>query len=125
MKKAWADVYEELGRKDESRKEEEEEEEEDKEGEDEKEEGNAKEAEDREGRTGDAELWNEIEEEEYERAKAQLVTGRASGIDEVEEVFIKKGGSAMRSMLIDLYNCILKAKSVPEQWKLGLIFPIY
>ena len=59
-------------------------------------------------------MCEEISEEEYEKARKKLVTGRAAGEDEIEEVFVKKGGEAMRTMLVDLMNSIIRARRVPE-----------
>ena len=35
-------------------------------------------------------LWEEVSEEEYEKARQKLITGRAAGEDEIEEVFVKE-----------------------------------
>ena len=109
VKEAWAEVYRELGSQEVTG------------GDDMPQ--NLKECGVSEGR--ESRLWEEVSEEEYEKARKKLVTGRAAGEDEIEEVFVKRGGEAMRTMLVDLMNSIIRARRVPEQWKIGLIVPIY
>ena len=66
-----------------------------------------------------------ITEEEVLCAIKTLKNGKAVGIDEVRNEFIKHSPPLLVSIYCKLFNKVLDSGVVPEQWVQGIIIPIY
>ena len=66
-----------------------------------------------------------ITEEEVICAIKALKNGKAVGIDEVRNEFIKHSSPLLISIYCKLFNKVLDSGIVPEQWVQGIIIPIY
>ena len=66
-----------------------------------------------------------ITEEEVICAIKALKNGKAVGIDEVRNEFIKHSSPPLISIYCKLFNKVLDSGIVPEQWVQGIIIPIY
>ena len=66
-----------------------------------------------------------ITEEEVLSAIKTLKNGKAVGIDEVRNEFIKHSSPSLISIYCKLFNKVLNSGVVPEQWVQGIIIPIY
>ena len=70
-------------------------------------------------------LNSAITEEEVLCAIKSLKNGKAVGIDEVRNEFIKHSSPQLISIFCKLFNKVLDTGIVPEQWVQGIIIPIY
>ena len=66
-----------------------------------------------------------ITEEEVLCAIKSLKNGKAVGIDEVRNEFIKHSSPQLISIFCKLFNKVLDTGIVPEQWVQGIIIPIH
>lgn len=51
--------------------------------------------------------------------------GKAPGIDNIPAELIKSGGTALENIIYTLVKQIWQKEQIPEEWKIGLICPIY
>jgi hypothetical protein len=54
-----------------------------------------------------------------------LKSGTAMGYDEIPNEFLKYGGKAMLSSLVDLFTAISDFEQIPSDWQNGIIKPIH
>ena len=54
-----------------------------------------------------------------------LKSGKAMGYDEISNEFLKYGGKAMLSTLVDLFTVISDFEQIPSDWQKGIIKPIH
>ena len=66
-----------------------------------------------------------ITEEEVTNAINLLKNGKAVGIDEIRNEFIKHSTPTLISIYCKLFNKVLDSGIIPEQWVQGMIIPIY
>ncbi len=64
------------------------------------------------------------EEEIYLRVK-DLKNGKACGLDNILNEFIKSTFNEMKLVYVELFNKILNTGQIPESWTIGMIIPIY
>merc|ERR1711989_33673 len=55
----------------------------------------------------------------------RLKGGKASGLDEVKAEYLKSGGYVCAEWMVRLLNVCLSSGSVPSEWKIGCIVPLY
>ena len=58
-------------------------------------------------------------------AVSRLKGGKASGLDEVKAEYLKSGGYVCAEWMVRLLNVCLSSGSVPSEWKIGCIVPLY
>ena len=63
--------------------------------------------------------------EEVGKLVKNLKKRKAPGCDRITNEHIIYGGPTVLEAITKLFNCILKAEYIPEQWRQGLIVPIY
>ena len=68
---------------------------------------------------------NPIPVEEVVKLTRKLKNGKASGIDNILNEFIKCSPPEMLKLICSLFNLILDTGIVPASWTIGLITPIY
>ena len=56
---------------------------------------------------------------------SSLKSMKAPGWDGVQNEHVIYGGSALKRVMLKLFNSILLLEAVPDSWKKGLIIPIY
>ena len=54
-----------------------------------------------------------------------LKSGKAMGYDEIPNEFLRYGGKAMLSSLVDLFTAISDFEQIPSDWQNGIIKPIH
>ena len=64
-------------------------------------------------------------EEEILLCVKELKNGKACGIDQILNEFIKSTFDRMKHIYVDLFNRILSEGQIPEAWTIGMIVPIY
>ena len=68
---------------------------------------------------------NPISEEEVIRLTKKLKNGKASGIDNILNEFLKCSPPDMLKLISGFFNLILDTGIIPASWTIGLITPIY
>ena len=63
--------------------------------------------------------------EEVQHANNKLSNGKAAGLDNVFPEFIKSAPRCMIELFTDFFNLILASGTVPDDWSLSIICPIY
>merc|ERR1711989_21096 len=58
-------------------------------------------------------------------AVSRLKGGKASGLDEMKTEYLKSGGYVCAEWMVRLLNVCLSSGSVPSEWKIGCIVPLY
>lgn len=66
-----------------------------------------------------------IEKEELIAALKRLKNGKAAGHDKITGEMLKKMGEWGIAMLLKLINEIAKQETIPKDWTIGMILPIY
>ena len=51
--------------------------------------------------------------------------GKACGIDQVRNEFIKNCPDDIITIIVKLFNIVLKTGIIPDDWCIGVIFPLY
>ena len=59
------------------------------------------------------------------RHNGKLLLGKAAGCDEVVAEVLVKGGDQVQRALYVLCQKVWEKETVPEEWRKGIIFPIY
>ena len=67
----------------------------------------------------------EFEDEEIAEAIRKLRVGKAVGIDGVMNEMIKYGEEDLQRCIKELLNQVWREERIPDDWKKGLIFPIF
>lgn len=62
---------------------------------------------------------------EVKEAIQKLKTGKAAGVDQIINEYIKDSSEVFIPVYVSLFNKILDSGIIPEEWVLGLIVPIY
>ena len=62
---------------------------------------------------------------ELECTIKQLHNGKACGIDQIPNEFLKKGGLKLISTLKDIFLKVKQLESIPNEWKDGLLRPLH
>ena len=70
-------------------------------------------------------LNTEIAKEEIYKCIRGLRRGKAAGIDKILNEYIKETQHLLMPLYVKLFNKILVEGTVPDQWIIGLIIPIY
>lgn len=70
-------------------------------------------------------LDGEITIEEVNISLKKLEQGKANGVDDIPTQLLKYGGDGMSHALCALFNYVLQTEQWPEQWSMGMIYPIY
>ena len=55
----------------------------------------------------------------------KLKSGKAPGIDEIPNVFLKFGGDIMIRSLVDMFTAISDIEVIPDDWHSGIIRPLH
>ena len=55
----------------------------------------------------------------------KLKNGKACGLDQVRNEFIKNCPDSVITIVVKLFNLVLKTGIIPEEWCIGAIIPIY
>ena len=63
-------------------------------------------------------------EEDLKEAIDKLKNGKASGLDQITNEFLKYSPPSLISIILRLFN-ILETDIVPSEWTIGVIIPIY
>ena len=67
-----------------------------------------------------------IHRENIKSVLESLISGKACGIDEIPNEFLKYGGNTLLNSLLDLFTKkILILKKIPQDWHKGIIRPIH
>jgi hypothetical protein len=56
---------------------------------------------------------------------SNMKNGKAPGIDNITMELIKNGGPELLQRIFDLLLQIVDQESMPEEWEIGIIFPIF
>ena len=72
-----------------------------------------------ENRNKDIAMW------EVQEALRKMKNGKAPGVDEVTTEMIKAAGPVGLHWMYRLFRMIWKGKEVPEDWRKGLIIPVF
>ena len=67
----------------------------------------------------------QVSQEEVEKAIKSTRSRRAAGVCEVPPELIKYGGTEMVGGLTKVFNSVLEAGRVPEEWRKAIIVPIF
>ena len=67
----------------------------------------------------------EIHNLEVQRAIQKMKTGKAPGIDEIQIEMIKAAGEIREKWLTEIMNICMRTSQIPEDWKTGLVIPIW
>ena len=62
---------------------------------------------------------------EVNKAIKKLKSGKASGLDNITNEFIKHSSTVLSTLYVKLFNRILRSGIIPEVWLVGVIIPIY
>ena len=71
------------------------------------------------------EIDREISESEILAAIGRLKNGKASGIDHIQNEWIKSTKSKMLNVYKTYFNLIYRTATIPSSWTIGIIKPIY
>ena len=71
------------------------------------------------------EIDREISESEIVAAIGRLKNGKASGIDHIQNEWIKSTKSKMLNVYKKYFNLIYSTATIPSSWTIGIIKPIY
>ena len=63
--------------------------------------------------------------EEIDKAIHGLKNGKAAGIDEIRNEYIKNSVPFLSNAYCKLFNKVLETGEIPEEWVIGLIHPLY
>ena len=63
--------------------------------------------------------------DEVRKAMRMCVNGKATGLDNIKNEFMKNGGEEMRKTLVIIMNKIWDEEKVPTEWLLATITPIH
>ena len=75
--------------------------------------------------TSDNPISLNIHRENIKSVLESLRSGKACGIDEIPNEFLKYGGSTLLNSLLDLFTKITDLEKIPEDWHKGIIKPIH
>ena len=67
----------------------------------------------------------EISMSEVQGAIRKMKSGKASGVDGVKAEYLKSGGKVCAEWMVRMLNVCLSSGSVPNEWKIGCIIPLY
>ena len=67
----------------------------------------------------------EISRSEVLGAIRKMKSGKASGVDGVKAEYLKNGGEVCADWMVRMLNVCLNTGSVPNEWKIGCIIPLY
>ena len=62
---------------------------------------------------------------EVNKAILKLKNGKASGLDQITNEYIRYSSTVLSPLYVKLFNIILQTGIVPESWLNGVIIPIY
>jgi hypothetical protein len=71
------------------------------------------------------ELEGRITRGEIVRELKLIKSGKAAGKDGIVTELLKKGGEGMVDVLETIFNKVFEEEKIPEDWKIGMIFPIF
>jgi hypothetical protein len=84
-----------------------------------------KEVEKDENDPGEAGLELPIQQKEVEEVISRMKNGKAGGTDGIVNEMIKNGGEQLAKSITWLFNLVWDWECIPEDWKRGVIFPIF
>jgi len=67
----------------------------------------------------------EITEDEISKAIKCLKNGKATGLDNISNEYLKHSVTLLLPLLTKMFNLVLNSGIIPESWKIGSIIPIY
>ena len=70
-------------------------------------------------------LNDEITIDELNKVLLTLRNGKACGIDQIRNEFLKNLSDDIKCIIVDFFNIVLKSGFIPNEWGVGVIFPIY
>ena len=68
---------------------------------------------------------NPITSEEVKRSLKSLKQHKACGTDQIINEFLQATQNKMLSIYVNLFNCVLFSGTIPEDWTVGIINPIF
>ena len=75
--------------------------------------------------TSDTPISLNIHRENIKSVLESLRSGKACGIDEIPNEFLKHGGNTLLNSLLDLFTKITDLEKLPEDWHKGIIKPFH
>jgi hypothetical protein len=54
-----------------------------------------------------------------------LKSGKAPGVDDIPNDFLKYGGDSMTSSLTELFTAISDIEPIPDDWQTGIVKPLH
>ena len=70
-------------------------------------------------------LNNKITIDELNNVLLTLKNGKACGIDQIRNEFLKNLSDDVKCIIVDFFNIVLESGFIPNEWGIGVIFPIY